>query len=213
MDADFQQRYLSAEQAYGEGDFERARELTTALLDELNRSAEQGEAPMAWRAVLALLLGHIQFHGLNNPAAAADHYRLVLANQPPETLEELAKQGLERCMSAPQTHELPSPDPDPNPAQDDARLLDTAGPGDRSDDLIRDPFLETNGATPGAATPSTSAMPWLEPTPTSVPKEAAVALQAAGTEPEEVIPDDQMPEAPAPPSLLEGALLRVDLRR
>jgi hypothetical protein len=69
LDADFQQRYLSAEQAYGEGNYPQARDLSTTLLDELNTAEAEGrsdEALMAWRSVLALLLGHIEFHGFES---------------------------------------------------------------------------------------------------------------------------------------------------
>lgn len=177
MDADFQQRYLSAEQAYGEGSYARARELAKTLLDALSPTADNSDvqdAQMAWRAVLALLLGNIHFHGLQDPAAAAEYYRLVLASQPPDTLEELADQGLERCRTK---------------HAGGASL--SAGPEEikaGSNSLIEDPFLPNAS---GLAAPAArardllqSATPWLaeEKKTTPVPNPTATSETAISGE-------------------------------
>lgn len=221
MNDDFQQRYLSAEQAYGCGDYRRAEAVTTQLLQELETMPTDGEteaARFAWRAFVALLLGHIHFHGLKDSITASRHYRLVLESQPTETLRELAEQGLEACD---------------HPASEQ---VESAG-----SDLIRDPFRSDQ---PVLATPrsTVSATPWLEgeptvetppepepePVPELVPEARmdpassvnlvvdAVPIVDPESTPE---PDPPAPEPPEPeprrvdPSvILKGALLRLDLR-
>ena len=54
---------------------------------------------MGWRAVVSLLLGHIQLHGLQQPDQAALFYQQVLDSEPEATLAALAEQGLELCQS------------------------------------------------------------------------------------------------------------------
>ena len=88
MDGDVQQHYLAAEQAYGDGHFAEAQSIASTLLARLNtasNSVEEEEARLAWRAFVTLLLGHIYFHGLNQPEQALNHYQLALENQPPDT--------------------------------------------------------------------------------------------------------------------------------
>ncbi|TCD58065.1 hypothetical protein [Synechococcus sp. BS55D] len=168
MDADFQQRYLSAEQAYGEGNYPQARDLSMTLLEELNGAEAKGrseEALIAWRAVLSLLLGHIEFHGFQDRAAAEAHYQRVLSCQPPETLRELAEQGIGRC--------LPS-----------ATATVTK---EQSQALIQDPFLSADAATPWLDSPSTgqsrsTRCEPLEPTP----EQEVVIQQDAQPEPSNV---------------------------
>ena len=102
MDGDFQSNYLAAEQAYGAGDFEAARNITLELLSQLEPVPEDGaerDAVLAWRAFVALLAGHIDLYGFQNPADAQGFYELVLASNPQDTLRELAEQGLERTRS------------------------------------------------------------------------------------------------------------------
>jgi outer membrane biosynthesis protein TonB len=200
MNDDFQQRYLDAEQAYGAGDYRRAATITEQLLQELESvpaGGDNDEVRLAWRAFVALLLGHVQFHGLKDPIAAHGPYRLVLDSQPSDTLRELAEQGLEAC-------EQTAPEPAPSQA-------------DQADALTRDPFLSepavlvrTQEVTPSSATP------WLDTaTPTvedATPPEPPADPQPA-EEPEPIKPAPPTPAPqPDPLLLLEGALLRLDLR-
>lgn len=214
MNDDFQQRYLSAEQAYGCGDYHRAEAVTTQLLQELEAMPTDGEteaARFAWRAFVALLLGHIHFHGLKDPITASRHYRLVLESQPTETLQELAEQGLEACD---------------HPASEQVETT--------SSDLIRDPFRSNQ---PVLTTPrsTVSATPWLEgettleappepePEPEPVPeatmepefKMNRMVEAVPVVEPESTPPPDRPEPAPRrvdPSIILKGALLRLDLR-
>ena len=161
MDGDVQQRYYAAEQAYGQGDFREAESIASTLLKDLQpasgNSAEE-EACMAWRAFVALLLGHIHFHGLQQPAQALTHYELALQSQPPDTLRDLAQQGLERCRAEQITEPAPSAAP--------AAVPEVATPPSQSitapiADVIRDPFLMSASAAPTAASPGAeSATPW-----------------------------------------------------
>ena len=156
MDGDVQQHYLAAEQAYGDGHFAEAQSIASTLLEQLNtasNSAEEEEARLAWRAFVTLLLGHIHFHGLNQPEQALAHYQLALENQPPDTLRELAEQGIERSQAeiaaAPldDTHQ-PAIEGNDNgtslvaqATQVDPPELDDIGIA-----LIRDPFLSSTQA-------------------------------------------------------------------
>ena len=196
MDGDVQQQYLTAEQAYGDGDFTHAAEIANTLLKQLDGSgvtdAEQ-EARLAWRAFVALLLGHIHFHGLHQPEQALNHYRLVLESEPPDTLRDLAAQGIERSRSEIETRAL-NASPDQRPEADDA--IHTPTPGgfqpepsitppeptaidtNAEGSLIRDPFL---GAVPprsgNNAYRSASAAPWLGEGVTLAPHEVEADQQ------------------------------------
>ena len=137
MDGDVQQHYLAAEQAYGDGNFAEAQSIASTLLARLNtasNSVAEEEARLAWRAFVTLLLGHIHFHGLNQPEQALTHYQLALENQPPDTLRELAEQGINRSQA-----EIAA-----------APLDDTQQPAIEGNDigiaLIRDPFLSSTQA-------------------------------------------------------------------
>ena len=164
MDGDVQQHYLAAEQAYGDGDFAQAESIANTLLTKLEAASStetEEEARLAWRAFVALLLGHIHFHGLNQPEQALAHYQLALQSQPPETLRDLAEQGVERC-EAQITATTPAPNPvhEPSaaPAEDPAPIA-SHDPGLA---LIRAPFLGSAAATPSAPVAATpSATPWL----------------------------------------------------
>ena len=101
MDGDFQAHYLSAEQAYGAGDFHTAQSIVVDLLSQLDDLAENNteqETVLAWRAFVALLAGNIQLYGLNEPNQASGFYELVLKSNPQDTLKGLAEQGLERIQ-------------------------------------------------------------------------------------------------------------------
>ena len=70
MDGDFQQQYQDAERAYGEGDYAEAHRLASGLLEQLVDQPQDQEAQAAvlgWRAFVALLLGHIELYGRDNP--------------------------------------------------------------------------------------------------------------------------------------------------
>ena len=208
MDADFQQRYLSAEQAYGEGNYPQARDLSTTLLDELNAADLAGrsdEVRIAWQAVLSLLLGHIEFHGFQDPAAAEAHYQRVLSCQPPDTLRELAEQGIGRCLASVSEATVP-----------------VVANESQKNDLIRDPFLETNASLNETAleAPTASATPWLDGISINIEPAAAPEPVSDPTEQESVHPEPAAPVSEPTQSMepslvdrsiLKGALLRVNL--
>ena len=158
MDSDFQAHYLTAEQAYGVGDFRTAQSITVDLLSQLDGTAETNtdrDALLAWRAFVALLAGNIHLYGLNEPDRARGFYELVLASNPQDTLKDLAEQGLERI----QTRRGHGDEVvDPAPATSPPRCT-----------LIQDPFLaqpSAGGFTAGLGSQhdasQASATPWLD---------------------------------------------------
>ena len=188
MDEDFQQRYQAAERAYGAGQYDEAHEIATALLEQLSGTAkdpEEEKALLGWRAFVALLLGHIELYGLEQPSQASAFFQTVLDSQPHETLRELAKRGLKRA----------------------AEMAETAPA-----DILRDPFLPeqpVNGQEQTASTHQSSAMPWLDQM-----TEASPEPTPAASAPEPVIepdPGESDPSDPDPMDLLAGSLLRVKL--
>ena len=68
MDADFEQHYQAAERAYSLGDYAEAHALSSALWDQLESASNEHDPSLilGWRAVVSLLLGHIQLHGLQH---------------------------------------------------------------------------------------------------------------------------------------------------
>ena len=194
MDEDFQQRYQTAERAYGAGQYDEAHAIATALLEQLSGTAkdpEEEKALLGWRAFVALLLGHIELYGLEQPSQASAFFQTVLASQPHDTLRELAQQGLKRA----------------------AEMAETAPA-----DILRDPFLPeqpVNGQEQTASTNQSSAMPWLdqmteafpEPTPAASAPEPVVEPKP----PVEPDPGESDPSDPDPMDLLAGSLLRVKL--
>ena len=161
MDADFEQHYQAAERAYGLGEYAKAQALTSALWDQLQSASNEHDPGliMGWRAVVSLLLGHIQLHGLQQPEQAAISYERVLQGDVDATIAALAEQGLKRCRA----EEI------------------TSGAGTTPEtngaipDLLRDPFLSTEADQARPATADlVTAMPWLSsdeepravPTPT-----------------------------------------------
>ena len=101
MDADFEQHYQAAERAYGLGDYTEAHTLASALWDQLESAPDEHDPSLVlgWRAVVSLLLGHIQLHGLQQPEQAAISYERVLQGDVDATITALAEQGLQRCQS------------------------------------------------------------------------------------------------------------------
>lgn len=172
VDGNVQQQYLAAEQAYGEGDFDQAEAIASALLHRLDTTTGSGveqEACLAWRAFVALLLGHIYFHGLHQTDKAEVHYDLVLASQPPDTLRDIAQQGLERCRDRTPANKAARHQ---DSAPDDNASLATAAPINpatenaqqpTAQNLIRDPFLTSSEPTIATSAPQRSATPWLQP--------------------------------------------------
>ena len=167
MDADFQEQYVAAEQAYSASEFDKADDLARPLLGQLEplpASGAERDATLAWRAFVALLLGHIHLYGKDDASQSAEFYRLVLASEPPDTLRELAQQGLSEALerspvidvavSAPAAEELASI-PFGNV---------TSAPA--SNDLVRDPFLNATSTRTTADKPEVktieTAMPWLK---------------------------------------------------
>ena len=96
MDADFEQHYQAAERAYGLGEYAEAHALASALWDQL-QSASDAHDPslvLGWRAVVSLLLGHIQLHGLQQPEQAAISYARVLEGDVEATIAALADNSI-----------------------------------------------------------------------------------------------------------------------
>ena len=220
MDAEFEQHYQAAERAYGLGDYTEAHALASALWDQLQSASDEHDPSLVlgWRAVVALLLGHIQLHGLQQPDQAALFYERVLDSEPEATLAALAEQGLEHCRS----ENTVSP----------ATTTPDNGGGGAIPDLLKDPFLTTdpNQARPVQAHVVT-AMPWLssdeEPRPTPAPAptpEPTVTLEPdITTEQTEEPPSDEIeieievevaptPQEPVAKELLEQSWLRRQLK-
>ena len=80
MDADFEQHYQAAERAYGLGEYAEAHAIASALWGQLESASKDHDPSLVlgWRAVVSLLLGHIQLHGLQQPEQAAIAYERVL---------------------------------------------------------------------------------------------------------------------------------------
>ena len=226
MDADFEQHYQAAERAYGLGEYAEAHALTSALWDQLQSATDEHDPSLVlgWRAVVSLLLGHIQLHGLQQPEEASFSYQQVLEGEPDATIAALAEQGLERCRSGQISSEAGR-----TPATDGA-----------IPDLLKDPFLSTNSdqAKPALADVVT-AMPWLSsadepramPTPNTTPTSAPFPspeptltpgansdVEMANQEPEPTIEEPPLdaveptPQEPAATDLLEKSWLRVQLQ-
>jgi hypothetical protein len=152
LDGDFQQTYQATERAYGGGDYETAHHLASELLKQLELADpadddQVRDAVLGWRAFVALLLGHIELHGLRRPDLAAGYYQLTLDCKPQDTLADLAKQGLQRSLVEPSAESLPS--------------------------MLQDPFLNTAAPASTSGTSQSTATPWLvESFDHSKPKEA-----------------------------------------
>ena len=181
---------------------------------------------MGWRAVVSLLLGHIQLHGLQQPEQAAISYERVLQGDVDATIAALAEQGLERCRA-----EDIASKPGMTPATNGA-----------IPDLLKDPFLKTDpDQTRPAPADVVTAMPWLSsdeeprtmptpdpsPTPAPVPSpqptltpEANSQAEVQKQEPEptaeeqhhDTIEPAPQPQEPAATKLLEHSWLRVQLQ-
>ena len=125
MDADFEQHYQAAERAYGLGDYAEAHALASALWDQLESASDKHDPSLVlgWRAVVSLLLGHIQLHGLEQPEKAAISYERVLEGDVDATIAALAEQGLERCRTEDLTSKTDTTPASPGPGLGRAGLM------------------------------------------------------------------------------------------
>ena len=80
------------------------------------------------RAVVSLLLGHIQLHGLQQPEQATISYQRVLEGDVYATIAAMAEKGLHRCRSEDIASEAGT----------------TAATNGTIPDLLKDPFLSTD---------------------------------------------------------------------
>jgi hypothetical protein len=234
LDADFQEQYVAAEQAYSASEFDKADDLARPLLGQLEHlpaSGAERDATLAWKAFVALLLGHIHLYGKDDASQSAEFYRLVLASEPPDTLRELAQQGLSEALerspvidvavSAPAAEELASI-PFGNVTSEPA-----------SNDLVRDPFLNATSTRTTADKPEVetieTAMPWLK-AETDQPKVSQQPIelqqprewnssQKQAEDPEHLEHAIKQASTPAlarrfdtDPKRLEAGLLRVNLK-
>jgi hypothetical protein len=152
--------------------------------------------------VVALLLGHIQLHGLQQPEQAALSYQRVLDSEPEATLAALAEQGLELYRSQNSVS-----------AATTTPATDVVLP-----DLLKDPFLTTDPDQARPAQPHVvTAMPWLpsdekpRPTPTvagtpspdpaPTPEPSVTLEPEITTEPTEQPPSDEIVPTPPEPSV------------
>ena len=173
MYADFQEQYVAAEQAYSASEFDKADDLARPLLGQLEplpASGAERDATLAWRAFVALLLGHIHLYGKDDASQSAEFYRLVLASEPPDTLRELAQQGLSEALERSPVIDVAVS----APAAEELASIPfgkvTSEPASR--DLIRDPFLNATStrtakakrtaADKSATETIETAMPWLK---------------------------------------------------
>ena len=113
---------------------------------------------------MALLLGHIHLYGKDDVSQSAEFYRLVLASEPPDTLRELAQQGLNEALERSPVIDV---DVSAAAAEELASVPFANASGQPAgNDLIRDPFL--NATTTRAAADNSeaetieTAMPWLK---------------------------------------------------
>ena len=182
MDTDFQEQYQNAERAYGQADYASAHAIARGLLGQLmlEPDPENEVAILNWRALVFLLLGNIELHGLNQPEQADNSYQQVLQCEPQDILAELARQGVERCRTQEQTNLRTASQGDALSTSPLSTIplstssLSTSPPSASAlPDLLRDPFLTTtqDQLTEPAAPQTTAsqttasqptAMPWLE---------------------------------------------------
>ncbi len=243
MDADFQEQYVAAEQAYSASEFDKADDLARPLLGKLEplpASGAERDATLAWRAFVALLLGHIHLYGKDDVGQSAEFYRLVLASEPPDTLRELAQQGLNESLERSPVIDVAVSAPAAAEEEPASVPFQSQSSQTASDALIRDPFLnasstpaavdqraaaEKPAAEKPAAQPVETAMPWLKTntktaTTTNAPQPRE--LDSAQERSEQPVSLEEAPAQALTPSLagafdsdpkrLEAGLLRVHLK-
>ena len=192
MDAEFEQHYQAAERAYGLGDYTEAHALASALWDQLQSASDEHDPSLVlgWRAVVALLLGHIQLHGLQQPDQAALFYQRVLDSEPEATLAALAEQGLEHCRSENTVSPATT-----TPANGGG---DGGSGGGAIPDLLKDPFLTTDpDQTRPVQANVVTAMPWLPSEEQPRPTPAPAPTQEPEAKPEPDITTEQTEEPPS----------------
>ena len=210
MDGDFQSNYLAAEQAYGAGDFEAARNITLELLSQLEPVPEDGaerDAVLAWRAFVALLAGHIELYGFQNAAQAESFYKLVLASNPQDTLQELAEQGLERTLN---DHEAVTGTDQVTDSVEAPRAETVAT--NLSTALIADPFLgrASDAADSVQPTVTSTAMPWLKSDPSPTVPEQPFSSQNDGVAEPQTEPEPLQVSEPEPEPETASANIETD---
>jgi hypothetical protein len=102
--ASFDSKYGVVELAYSQGRYDEALSGAEALMQEVEGT---GNRPQVLR--LKLLLGHINFYGLQQPLRAGQLYRNVLDNALDPTYRDLAAQGVELTEKALQQASAPEP--------------------------------------------------------------------------------------------------------
>ena len=234
MDADFQEQYVAAEQAYSASEFDKADDLARPLLEQLEplpASGAERDATLAWRAFVALLLGHIHLYGKDDASQSAEFYRLVLASEPPDTLRELAQQGLSEALERSPVIDVAVS----APAAEELASIPfgkvTSEPASR--DLIRDPFLNATSTRTAKAKRKAADNPATETIETAMPWVKTKSQQQKGSQqprklnesPEQtenpVSLEDASQKASTPslkrtfdadPKRLEAGLLRINLK-
>jgi hypothetical protein len=211
LDGDFQQTYQAAESAYGGGDYETSHHLASELLKQLELADpadddQVRDAVLSWRAFVALLLGHIELHGLRRPDLAAGYYQLTLDCKPQDILADLAKQGLQRSLIEPSAESLPSMLQDP--------FLNTAAPASTSgtSQSTATPWLvEISNSPQAMEAPAPKPKPTGKPVPTiPLPSEPVVTAEVVTAEVEP--PDNEQPlPLLIPEESLQIAWLRVSI--
>ena len=174
---------------------------------------ENEAAILNWRALVFLLLGNIELHGLNQPEQADNSYQQVLQCEPQDILAELAKQGVERCRTQEQTNLRTASQGDaPSTSSINTSPLSASPPSASAlPDLLRDPFLTTTQAllTEPAAPQTTAsqttanqttAMPWLEETaisiePSNPSLDPSTSLVPSTSSPPSTIESEQAPDS------------------
>lgn len=204
LDRDFQTRYQQAEQAYGNERYSDAHAIAMGLLSELEETTPEASGNAAawygWRSFVALLLGHISLHGLEQPEQASRFYALVLESQPPDIQAQLAQQGLERSRTA----SRPEASNDDAPVETVEDAQPAATPAGALPDLLKDPFLlgDAPSSSAPAAPSRNSAMPWLDDNTELAEASAAIPVQPEpGLEPAlepEVLPEPEPEPLPEP---------------
>ena len=204
MDTDFQEQYQNAERAYGQADYASAHAIARGLLGQLmlEPDPENEAAILNWRALVFLLLGNIELHGLNQPEQADNSYQQVLQCEPQDILAELAKQGVERCRTQEQTNLRTASQGDAlsTNSRNTSPLSTSPLSASALPDLLRDPFLTTTQdqltepaapqTTASQTTASqTTAMPWLE--------ETAITTEPSNPSP---VPSTSLVPSTSPPS-------------
>lgn len=244
MDADFQEQYVAAEQAYSASEFDKADDLARPLLGKLEplpASGAERDATLAWRAFVALLLGHIHLYGKDDVGQSAEFYRLVLASEPPDTLRELAQQGLNESLERSPVIDVAVSAPAAAEEEPASVPFQNQSSQPASDALIRDPFLnasstpaagdqraaaEKPAAEKPAAQPVETAMPWLKTNTKTATKTNAPQPRELDSTQERSEQPVSLEEAPAQaltpslagafdpnPKRLEAGLLRVHLKQ